>query len=227
MSPGNAVASLGNPLASRDNAFMSLTHAIAKDGRASGRFAASSTKTARMIRAPVRPTVAEVKGGAMSKYVRNDRAQAVLEQYGQAMTGLETAWPAGQPPMVLQQVPYTPAALVVKLQQECAPLQAVVDARSDLATALTNRHTALPGAVSFLDAFFAVLPQYLPPGADVTQFGGTPKKERAPLTAEQKVAANEKRNATRAARHIMGKNQRKALHAAAPTPPAAPSTPAK
>ena len=170
----------------------------------------------------------------MSDNSSDKQAAAVLSDFNRAITGVEGSWPAAQTTILLQQVAYTPATLVTKLQEEAAPLQAVVDARSTLVSALTNRRTAMPGAVQFIEGFFASLPQYLPPGADVSKFGAKPKKARTPLTAEQKVAANTKRTATRAARHIMGKKQRAAIHATPPTtpttpaatPPATPTTPA-
>jgi hypothetical protein len=84
----------------------------------------------------------------------------------------------------------------------------------------------LPGAAELIHAFFTVLPQYLPKGsADVTKFGAKQKKPRRPLTVDQKKAANQKRAATRAARHIMGKKQRQAIHAPAELPPAPPAPP--
>ncbi len=73
-----------------------------------------------------------------------------------------------------------------------------------------------------------MLPQYLPAGADTSKFGSKPKKARTPLTVAQKQVANAKRAATRAARHIMGKKQRAAIQAPAPTttPTTTPSAPA-
>jgi len=55
--------------------------------------------------------------------------------------------------------------------------------------------------------------------------GVTPDKTPAPLTPDQEVAKVAKAKATRAARHTMGKNQKKAIKGqvpAAPTPPVKP-----
>ena len=148
------------------------------------------------------------------------------EVYGKltkAIAGM-AGWPAAQPTIVVQQVAYTPAQLVTKLEQVVAPLQAVITARANLNTALSVRDEALPDAAAFIAAFFAVLPQYLPAGTDVTTFGDKPKKPRAKPTAAQKAASNVKRNATRAARHIMGKKQRLAIQAPAPTAPPSATT---
>jgi hypothetical protein len=143
---------------------------------------------------------------------------AVLEQYGKAIAGLKSEeWPANQQVIVFEQETYTPAELAAKLTQDAAPLQAVEDAWSALRTALTNRHAAFAGAVKTLNAFYGILPHYLPPGTDTTTYGAKPRKARTPLTAEQKVEANQKRQATRKARFITGKKQRKAIKAPAPT----------
>jgi hypothetical protein len=161
---------------------------------------------------------------------KNDDPELILEQYDQAIDGMTNAWPASQPSIVIHQQSYTPSTLAALFQTQKAPFQKVVDLRSELRTALANREAAIPAAMDLLASFYAVLPQYLPPGTDTSTFGKKPKKARAPLTAAQKEAANEKRNATRAARHIMGKKQRKAIKAAPPASPPAPpggSAPAK
>ena len=67
-----------------------------------------------------------------------------------------------------------------------------------------------------------MLPHYLPPGADVTKLGAKPPKPRTAQTVAQKAVSNQKRNATRKARHIMGKKQRQAITAPAPGSPPTP-----
>jgi hypothetical protein len=152
----------------------------------------------------------------------------VYNAFVKAIDGVTNDWPSTQPSIVLQTVTYTPAQLVAKLKEVYAPLQAAVDAHSALQTALTTREDALPDAAQFIQDFFSVLPQYLPKGsAEVEKFGAKTKKKRAAMTAEAKVAANEKRQATRAARHIMGKKQRAAIKAPVPAPAPAPAAQAK
>jgi hypothetical protein len=58
---------------------------------------------------------------------------------------------------------------------------------------------------SFVKAAFSQSPDVL------ADFGLTPRKARAQLTVEQKAAAVAKRAATREARHVMGRQQRKAV----------------
>jgi hypothetical protein len=153
----------------------------------------------------------------MNNATMEREASSLLDEFAKAIEGLQNDWPSTQQAIVYQQTTYTPAQLIAKLQAAVAPIQAVPDARSALKTAMANRLVALPEAIALVNGFYAILPQYLPPGADVAKFGAKPKKARQPQTAEQKAAANAKRAATRAARHIMGKNQRKAIQAPAQT----------
>jgi hypothetical protein len=85
--------------------------------------------------------------------------------------------------------------------------------------------------VAFVKASFGNAPAVL------VDFGLSPRKARTPQTAEQKAVASAKRKATRAARHVMGPKQRKAVTApvqvtltttplAAPRPIAEPPAPA-
>jgi hypothetical protein len=151
-------------------------------------------------------------------------ASTLITQLGQAIDGLTNDWPAAQQAIVYQQTTYTPAQLIAVLETALAPLQAVPDARSALKTAIANRLAALPNTIAVVNGFYAVLPQYLPAGADTTRFGAKAKKVRRQPTAEEKTVSNAKRAATRTARHIMGKNQRKAIKAP-PTPATPPATP--
>lgn len=152
-------------------------------------------------------------------------ASTLIKQIGQAIDGLTNDWPAAQQAIVYQQTTYTPAQLVAKLKAALEPLQAVLDGRSALKTAIANRLVALPDVIALVNGFYAILPQYLPAGADTTKFGAKAKKARKQQTAEEKTASNAKRAATRAARHIMGKNQRKAIKVP-PAPATPPATPA-
>jgi hypothetical protein len=149
-------------------------------------------------------------------------AAAVLAKFEKAINGLQNDVPPTQA-IVYKQASYTPATMAALLQAAVAPLQAVVTARSALTTALTNRHTNFQAASALITGFYDLLPNILPPGADVTQFGAKPRKARKPLTASQKETANLKRQDTREARHIMGKKQRLAIKAPPPPPPAEPA----
>jgi hypothetical protein len=152
------------------------------------------------------------------------QATKVTNRLQQAIAGMQSNWPTTQTTLVVLMISYTPAQLVAKLQQVAAPLLAAIAAKIAYNSALAARNAALPDALAFIDAFFSVLPQYFPPGsAELTTFGRKPPKARTPLTVEQKQAAAAKRAATRAARHIMGDKQRKAIKATPPAPAAPPA----
>jgi hypothetical protein len=98
-------------------------------------------------------------------------------------------------------------------------LQAIIDLRTavDVSKAATKAKVAAEVAqapplrsqmaafVSFVKVTFAKSPDVL------ADFGLAPRKAPTPLTVDQKAAAAAKRNATRAARHTMGKVQKKAV----------------
>jgi len=69
--------------------------------------------------------------------------------------------------------------------------------------AATPARSLMAAYVVFVKATFSKSPDIL------ADFGLKPKKVTTPLTVEKKAAAAAKRKATRAARHTMGKNQKK------------------
>ena len=122
-------------------------------------------------------------------------------------------------------VNYTPAALVTALQ---AVAQMLIDVETAEASykaklAVASVHPGLiPVLVTDTTAFVRANVGATP---DVLHdFGLAPRKPNTPLTAAQKAAAAEKRNATRAARHTMGSKQKKSVTGAVPA--AATATPA-
>ena len=103
------------------------------------------------------------------------------------------------------------------LAQVETSLQAIIDLRTavDASKAATKAKIAaevtqasplrsqMAAFVAFVKVTFAKSPDVL------ADFGLKPKKAPTPLTVEQKAAAAAKRDATRAARHTMGKVQKK------------------
>jgi hypothetical protein len=151
----------------------------------------------------------------------------ILTAYQSLLNGMQTSWPSSQTSIVIQQTTYTPATLITRIQSEMAPLQNVIAARSALRTAIDNRSAAMSDLEAFLNAVYAVLPQYIGATTDPTKFGKKPAKTRTPRTTEQQAAANAKAAATRAARHTMGKKQKLAIKgtvATTPTPAATTTT---
>jgi hypothetical protein len=107
---------------------------------------------------------------------------------------------------------YTPAELTTKLQS-------IVTLRSDVDAAKAQTQAKLAAVdanmpalrvvadalVSYVQATFGGAPDVL------ADFGLASKKARTPLTVDAKAVSNAKRAATRAARHTMGAQQRKAV----------------
>lgn len=103
--------------------------------------------------------------------------------------------------------------------QLTSDLQSLVNLRNDVIAAQTAEKGKLAAEesqapaidatmlafVDFVRGMFAGQPDAL------ADFGQKPKKVRAPLTAEQQAAANAKRQSTREARGVVGKQKRKAI----------------
>src|SRR5262249_22551514 len=113
---------------------------------------------------------------------------------------------------------YTVTALIALLQSFVQLREAVEAAQAAVKERLAAEHAQSPSLLAIIGAFemfvratFGNSPETL------ADFGIPPRKERTPLTAEQLVAAVARREATREARHTLGKQQRKAIKGAAVT----------
>jgi hypothetical protein len=117
----------------------------------------------------------------------------------------------GTTPIVLAGSSYTPDQITSKLQQLVNLRSAVDAAQASSRARITEENTQAPSLialVSDLRAYVRVTFRDSPEA--LADFGITPKA-RVPLTGEAKALATAKRAATRAARHTMGSNQRKAI----------------
>jgi hypothetical protein len=112
--------------------------------------------------------------------------------------------------LILGSTTYTTRALVEVLESLGDALDSVDGAKARWQDALEHandlRATVGP-VIRGYQAWVAVTHGGTP--STLADYGVTPPKERTPLTAEQLAIAVAKRNATRAARHTMGKRQRK------------------
>jgi hypothetical protein len=129
------------------------------------------------------------------------------------------------PSIVLLGTSYTPPELVALFQRQLASIDACNTARAslrdaaqaerDLGKHVAKVHRALRHYVINLKGDQATL---------LADFGLAPPKVPAPRTAEQKALAAERNKATRAARHTMGKKQKKNIKGQVPaaTPEPAP-----
>jgi hypothetical protein len=137
---------------------------------------------------------------------------------------------------------FTPAQVVEKLQA-LANLRRDVDAsKASTKAKLAVEKTEVPALRTFLGALVTFIKAAFGNQPDVlADFGLHPPKTRATQTAEAKMAAAEKRKATRAARHTMSAKKKSAIKGAvtgiqvtpiaspqpaatAPSSPAAPAT---
>jgi len=107
---------------------------------------------------------------------------------------------------------FTPAQIEASLQTLSDLRSAVDAARAATKAKLADEQAQAPSLRTQMDAFVAFVKASFGNSPDVlADFGLAPKKARAPLTVAQKAAAAAKRKATRAARHTMGKVQKKSV----------------
>ena len=133
---------------------------------------------------------------------------------------------------------FTPAEITAKLQS-LVDLRTDVDAAKASTKAKLAAETAnMPALRTFMSAYVSYVKAAYGTSPDVLADFGINPKARAPLTVEAKAAAVAKRTATRAARHTMGTQQKKAIKGdvtgvlvtpitAAPPTVAAPSSPTR
>ena len=140
------------------------------------------------------------------------------------IAGTQKHMPTG--PLTVGGATYTGATIVQELQSLADALASVDAAKASWKEALKNETDARAKVDPVVQAYRSWLVASLG-GAPSTlaDYGLSPPKARAPLTAEQKVAAALKAKATRAARHTMGSKQKKAVTGTAPAAaPVIPST---
>ena len=106
----------------------------------------------------------------------------------------------------------TPAQLTIDLQSIANLRNDVIAAQTAAKAKLATEDSQAPALdatmvafVDFVRGMFAGQPDAL------ADFGQKPRKTRAPLTAQQQAAANAKRQSTREARGVVGKQKRKAI----------------
>lgn len=145
----------------------------------------------------------------------NNGKETQVSRVKQLIAGVNKHFPDASAKLTVGGAPYTVTELT-------ALLQSLVDLRSaaDVAKAAAKaklvaesaQSPSLRGVVSALVAYvkatFGNSPDVL------ADFGLSSPRARAPLTAERQTVAVAKRNATRAARHTMGSQQKKSVKGA-------------
>jgi len=176
----------------------------------------------------------------MSKRIgKSDQASRVK----QLIAGTNKHYSNASQPLAFGGATYTATALTALLQSFVDLRQAVDDAAAAHRTKVAAEAAQAPHLRGVISAFVAYVKATFGNSPDALgDFGISPRKARAPQTAEQKAAAVAKRAGTRAARHTMGANQKKTIKGgpvtvtitstsvsaaklAVPTSPSAPTAP--
>jgi hypothetical protein len=127
--------------------------------------------------------------------------------------------------LTLGNAPYTAQSLVQVLKGLSDTIAAADAAKASWQEALGKMTEARTSVVPVVRDYLGwVKVTYRSAPSMLADFGVAPPKVRTPLTVEQQAAALAKREATRAARHTMGKVQKKKVKGTV-APAAAPATP--
>ena len=145
----------------------------------------------------------------MSKKIgKSDQASRVK----QLIAGTNKHYANASQPLAFGGATYTVTALTALLQSFVDLRQAVDDAAAAHRTKVAAEAAQAPHLRGVISAFVAYVKATFGNSPDaLADFGISPRKARTPQTAEQKAAAVAKRAGTRAARHTMGANQKKAV----------------
>jgi hypothetical protein len=157
---------------------------------------------------------------------KNSRATQVK----QLILGIGKHYPDGSQSIPVGGATFTVTALTQLMQDFVDQRAAVETAKAAVQAKVGTERSRAPSQLAVIRAFETIVRGTFGNSADVlADFGLAPPKARVPMTAEQKAVAAVKREATRAARHTMGKNQKKAVKGAIDATlvvtPAAGSTP--
>jgi hypothetical protein len=127
--------------------------------------------------------------------------------------------------ITLEGVDYTPTTLMALLQSGITVADAAVTAKAAWQLAVQKQRTTVAQILGVLAALKAYVTLQFGSGAVDTQadFGFSPKKTVV-KTAETKANAATKARATRAARHTMGKDQKKSITGSSEAEPVSPAT---
>jgi len=150
----------------------------------------------------------------------NVNLSVIQTRYTQVIAGIQKHITG---PVVLVSASYTQTALLQPFQSWLGAVAAVATAKAQYHAAVVAEETLFKTCQALwlaLQSYARNL--YAADPATLADFGFAPVKHTAPTPAV-KAAAVEKAKATRAARHTMGKNQKKAVTGATPAPATSPS----
>jgi hypothetical protein len=163
-----------------------------------------------------------MKGG--EKLMTNFNKQTIINRDSARIAGIQKH-SMTQASILVAGVSYTPAQAIQVYQDDLDATQAVAQAKSALKAALAKSSTVRSVADTFDSAFKRCIEgAYIGQPDTLDDFGIDPVVRSTPSVAT-KAAAAVKTEATRAARHIMGKKQRSQIQAPGPSEVAASATP--
>jgi hypothetical protein len=133
----------------------------------------------------------------------------------QLIAGTKKHFPNASQELTFGGATHTVAASTQQLQSYVDLRSAVLTSQAATKTQVATERAQTPSQVAFVAAYVAFVRATFGKEPDaLADFGLAPPKAPKPLTAEQKAVATAKRKATRAARHTMGKNQKKPVKGA-------------
>ena len=139
--------------------------------------------------------------------IKNKNSKAA--QVKQLILGIQSHYPSGSQSIPVGGAMFTVTALTQLMQDFVDQRAAVETAKAATKAKVEIERTRAPSQLAVIRAFETVVRGSFGNSADVLAgFGLAPPKAPVPLTAEKKAIAAAKREATRAARHTMGKNQK-------------------
>jgi hypothetical protein len=130
---------------------------------------------------------------------RDRKTMAAIQKYLMQLTSI-----------LIAGVSYTPAQLTALFKEDSDIADAATNARQDFLAAATAARNQRAKMGPIRAGFRSFLMNMFTDPSTIAEFGFTTRKRAVP-SAETTAAAVDKRNATRAARHTMGKNQKKAV----------------
>jgi hypothetical protein len=137
-------------------------------------------------------------------------SNAVADHVRLLIAGALKHYPNGSTVLSVGNVSYTVTSLIQVLQDFVDQRNAVLTARATVKAKLDAERARAPDQLAVIRAFEKVVRGTFGNSADVlADFGLPPARARTPQTAEQKAVSAAKSKATRAARHTMGKVQKK------------------
>jgi hypothetical protein len=138
-----------------------------------------------------------------------------VDQVRAFLAGIKKHYPDGTQTVSVGGAPYTVTALTQLMQSFVDNRDAVESAKAATRAKIDTERTSAPSKLAVIRGFESAVRVAFGASADVlADFGLSPPRARSQPTAEAKAVAAAKRQATRQARHTMGKNQKKGIKGA-------------